>query len=86
MQVAVLRVPIICPKCAQESLTEFSATDIAQALASGAAIRLFARCHNTAWTASGVEREQLREYFEATSLSFVMRPAQLLRGRCDPGR
>jgi len=67
MQVAVLRVPIVCPSCEKEWLTELPVADIAQALASGAAIRLFARCHNTAWTASALEREQLREYFEATS-------------------
>jgi hypothetical protein len=69
MQETVLRVPIVCPKCTQEWLTEFSATEIAEALASGATIRFFARCHETAWIASTVEREQLREYFEATSLS-----------------
>jgi len=67
MQEAVLRVPIVCPQCAQELLTELRAADIAESLASGATIRLFASCHRTAWIASAVEREQLREYFEAIS-------------------
>jgi hypothetical protein len=69
MQNTVLHAPIACPECAKEVLTEFRAVSIAQALATGEPIRLFASCHYKAWTASSVEREQLREYLDAAILS-----------------
>jgi hypothetical protein len=69
MRDTVLRVPVSCPRCAQEWLMEFPAKVVADALESGAAIRLFASCHATVWNASFVERQQLGEYLEATRLS-----------------
>jgi hypothetical protein len=49
---AVLRAPVSCPECAGELLTEFPAYAIAEALAAGDAIRLFASCHDKVWNAS----------------------------------
>lgn len=66
---AMLHAPIACPECARELLTEFRAASLAQALATGETIRLFASCHYKAWTASSVEREQLRAYLDAAILS-----------------
>ena len=69
MTVVLVRVPVTCPECKTESLTELPAALIAQALASGDSIRLYARCHSKIWQASGIEREQLRAYLQAASLS-----------------
>ena len=69
MREAMLYAPIACPECANELLTEFGAASIAQALATGKTIRLFASCHYKAWTASSVEREQLRAYLDVAILS-----------------
>ncbi len=69
MPEAILHAPIACPECGQELLTEFRAAFLAQALDSGEDIRLFASCHYKAWTASAVEREQLRAYLDAAILS-----------------
>ena len=71
---AVLRVPVACPKCTREQLLELAAGTVAEALASGAAILLFVSCHRAAWKASLVEREQLREYLDAATLSWRTTP------------
>jgi hypothetical protein len=77
MQDAMLHAPIACPECAKELLTEFRAASIAQALATGETIRLFASCHYKAWTASSAEREQLRAYLDAAILSGSLAPHAL---------
>jgi hypothetical protein len=64
-----VRVPVVCPECKRESLAELPAAPIAEALASGDSIRLYARCHGKIWQASSIEREQLRAYLEAANLS-----------------
>lgn len=64
MQKTLVRVPVVCPECGQEWLTEFSAAGLAEALDTGASIRLYARCHDRAWSATETEREQLRAYLE----------------------
>jgi hypothetical protein len=61
---ALVRVPVVCPECGREWLTEFPATPLAAALDSGTSIALYARCHDRAWQASNTEREQLRAYLE----------------------
>jgi hypothetical protein len=68
MEDTVLRIPIVCPECARESLTEFASASIAEALVTGDSIRLYASCHGKAWQASSLEREQLQEYLDAASL------------------
>jgi hypothetical protein len=90
MPEAMLHAPIACPECATELLTEFRAAPLAQALANGETIRLFASCHYKAWTASSVEREQLRAYLDAAILSgsLTLRslkfPAPPFADRCLP--
>jgi hypothetical protein len=69
MKDAALRVPITCPECAQESLSEFPIAAIADALVTGDTIRLFASCHDKVWNASFIEREQLREYLDASQIA-----------------
>jgi hypothetical protein len=68
MEDALVRIPIVCPGCGKELLTEFPAASLAAALLSGDSVRLSARCHCQVWQASGVEREQLRQYLEAANL------------------
>ena len=55
-----LRFPVTCPACALESSSEMSIAVIANALLTGKGIRLHSRCHNHYWTATFVEREELR--------------------------
>lgn len=69
MREAVLRFPVACPECARELLMEFPTDSIAAALDAGDAIRLHASCHGRTWNAGRLEREQVREYLEATHLS-----------------
>jgi hypothetical protein len=69
MEDTLLRIPIVCPECTKEALTELPSVSTADALATGDSIRLYAPCHDKAWQASGLEREQLQEYLEAASLS-----------------
>jgi hypothetical protein len=56
-----LRFPVTCPACALESLSEMPIAVIANALLTGKGIRLHSRCHNHYWTATFVEREELRK-------------------------
>ncbi len=72
MRDAMLHAPVVCPECADELLTEFRADSIAQALVTGETIRLFSSCHSKAWTASSIEREQLRAYLDAAILSGLL--------------
>jgi hypothetical protein len=65
MEVTLLRVPVVCPECENEVLAEFPIAPIAKALTYGRSIRLIAPCHDKAWVASELEREQLRQYLEA---------------------
>jgi hypothetical protein len=51
-----VRIPVACPECGKETLTEFPA------------IRLQARCHGKTWHASPLEREQFRQYLDAANL------------------
>jgi hypothetical protein len=61
MQEPALRFPVTCPECALESPFELPIAVIANALLTGKGIRLHARCHDQYWTATFVEREQLRK-------------------------
>jgi hypothetical protein len=60
-----MKFPVTCPECAAELLTEFPVPFIANALATGKGIRLYASCHDTFWTATFLERQKLREYLGA---------------------
>jgi hypothetical protein len=80
MEDTLLRMPVVCPSCAKESLTELPTTSVAEALANGDPIRLYANCHREAWQASCLEREQLREYLEVANLS----QSRVLKSRRPP--
>jgi hypothetical protein len=52
---------VVCPECALESPFQLPIAVIAQALLTGKSIRLHASCHDQYWTATFIEREQLRK-------------------------
>jgi hypothetical protein len=71
MEDSLLRIPVVCPECGEELLTEFPAAVVAEALNRGDTIRLHASCDRRVWQASNLEREQLREYLEAVGCSLL---------------
>jgi hypothetical protein len=68
MEKALLRVPVVCPECGKELLSEYAAASLIESLTNGDSIRLYASCHRRVWPASVIEREQLRQYLEAAKL------------------
>jgi hypothetical protein len=56
-----LKFPVTCPACALESRSEMPIAVIAHALLTGKGIRLHSNCHDHYWTATFVEREELRK-------------------------
>jgi hypothetical protein len=66
---ALVRVPVVCPECEREWLTEFSMAALAEALDTGVSIRLYARCHDRVWQATETEREQLSAYLAVANSS-----------------
>jgi hypothetical protein len=61
MQEPTLRFAVTCPDCGVESLAELPIAVVANALLTGKSIRLHASCHGQYWTATFIEREQLRK-------------------------
>jgi hypothetical protein len=64
MTEAEILFPVQCPICAQEALTGFRISVVADALRTGE-IRLYAGCHIVSWEASEKEIFLLHEYLEA---------------------
>jgi hypothetical protein len=64
MTEAEILFPVQCPICAQEALTGFRMSVVADALRTGE-IRLYAACHVASWEASEKEIFSLHEYLEA---------------------
>jgi hypothetical protein len=64
MTEAEILIPVQCPICAQEALTGFRISVVADALRTGE-IRLYAACHVVSWEASEKEIFLLHEYLEA---------------------
>jgi hypothetical protein len=60
-----LKFPVTCPGCALQSRAEISIAVIANALLMDQDIRLYASCCDQYWTATFVEREQLRKSLRA---------------------
>jgi hypothetical protein len=60
MNEPAIQFPVVCPECALESPFQLPIAVIAQALLTGKSIRLHASCHDQYWTATFIEREQLR--------------------------
>jgi hypothetical protein len=65
MKRPIVRFPVICPRCGEESLTEVSIALAAEALMRNEGAQLKAACHNLYWTASPAEMQQLRKYMGA---------------------
>ncbi len=57
--------PVKCPICAEEMLTGFRISIIADALHTGD-IRLYSLCHLASWDASESELAHIREFLDAT--------------------
>jgi hypothetical protein len=73
MAESVVRFPVKCPMCGQESLIGSSLDTILQTLATDRPIKLYANCahHRVVWVASDIERGQIREYAAAVYFSVV---------------
>jgi hypothetical protein len=65
MSEPTIRIPVTCPKCGIERLTEFPVSVVAEALLRNADIILAATCHDVAWNATDFEKEQIRQYLLA---------------------
>ena len=64
MDESVVRFPVKCPMCGQESLVGFTLDTILQTFATDRPIKLHASCayHRVVWVASDIERRQIRDY------------------------
>lgn len=60
-----MKFAVTCPECALQSISQLSIATIANALLTGKSIRLYAACHDQYWTATFIEREQLRKILAA---------------------
>jgi hypothetical protein len=65
MREPLIRLPVVCPQCGAELLTEFPVALLAESLIEKDGVRLHASCHQVSWTANETEREQIREYLAA---------------------
>jgi hypothetical protein len=61
-QEPVIRFPVFCPVCRQETILRRALGPIAEAIFKGSPITLSAECHEGEWIASPIERQQIREY------------------------
>jgi hypothetical protein len=68
MNESLIRFPITCPRCGNESLTEFPAVVVTIATAEWHSMRLYAPCHKVFWDASELELEQIGAYLGASSI------------------
>jgi hypothetical protein len=70
MDNSLIRFPVKCPCCDQESLLARGLHTIAVALATGRRLILTSNCvyHRAMWVANEIERNQIREY--AAALAF----------------
>jgi hypothetical protein len=71
-----LRFPVTCPACALESLSEMPIAVIANALLTGKGIRLHSKCHDHYWTATFVERAELRKSLALLQIESPRHPVQ----------
>jgi len=62
MEKSFIRFPITCPRCGNESLTEFRAVVVTIAVIEWHSMRLYSRCHDVFWDASERELDQIGEY------------------------
>jgi hypothetical protein len=71
MDHAVIRFPVKCPCCGQESLAATSFDTIVSTLTTERRLRLSSECehHRAVWVANDIERDQIREYAAAVQFS-----------------
>ncbi|MDP9010172.1 MAG: hypothetical protein M3N91_15955 [Pseudomonadota bacterium] len=87
MKEPTLKFSVTCPSCASECLAEISIAVIANALLTEKSIRLYSSCHDLYWTATFVEREQLRKTLSTLKVESRHRtPLQLASYSRDPLR
>jgi hypothetical protein len=67
MNHSVVRFPVKCPLCGQESLTGSGLNTIVETLATDRPLKLSADCayHRVVWVANEIERHQIHDYTEA---------------------
>ncbi len=66
MEESFIRFPITCPRCGNESLTEFRAVVVTIAVIEWQSMRLYSSCHDVFWDASEMELDQIGEYLGAS--------------------
>jgi hypothetical protein len=76
MQEPILQFLVTCPACGLESPSEVSIAVIAHALLSGKGIRIHAQCHDEYWTATFIEREQLRTALKGMRVNTLSTPSR----------
>jgi hypothetical protein len=59
METKVIRFPVYCPTCQKEWTCGLPQGEILSSLNTGAAIPVYAACHNQTWNLSVSEREDL---------------------------
>jgi hypothetical protein len=71
MDNALIRFPVKCPCCGQESLAASSFDTIVSTLATERRLKLSSDCahHRVMWVANDIERDQIREYAAAVHFS-----------------
>jgi hypothetical protein len=66
MEESLIRFPITCPRCGNESLTEFRAVIATIAVIEWQSMRLYSPCHEVFWEASDIELDQIGAYIGAS--------------------
>ncbi len=59
METKVIRFPVFCPTCRKEWIYGLPQGQILVVLNTGAAVPVWAACHNQTWSLSASEREDL---------------------------
>jgi hypothetical protein len=68
MAIPLIQLVVTCPTCGSKQTTGFNATEIAHALLRSNPVRLYAKCHNISWIASGSEVQAIREHIYKASM------------------
>ena len=79
----VVRFPVVCPRCGSEKLTEFPVNDVAYVLSRGLDFSLVATCHETIWTATELELEQIHQYLLVLTEAATLGGPIHLRNHCS---
>ena len=66
MEESLIRFPITCPRCGNESLTEFRAVVVTIAVVGWHSMRLYSRCHHVFWNASDIVLDQIGAHLGAS--------------------